>query len=233
MNRRDFLFQAAVAQRDIRPMRLGFVGVGDRGSYHLDVCLGMDSVEVKAICDTNPQFLYRAKRWVEKAGKPSPALYDRGQDRFPAPVRARRHRHGGHRHALAVSRAGVPGRHAGRQACGHRSARRAYAGRVLGPGGDFRKDRQAHRHAGTGQLQRRGPDGAEHGAEGRVRRGAARDRRLRARPAAGEVRSRARALAPAALRSTATATTIRPIPWDRWPGGSTSTAATVSTTWFR
>jgi hypothetical protein len=48
MNRRDFLFQAAVAQRDIRPIRLGFVGVGDRGSYHLDVCLGMDSVEVGA-----------------------------------------------------------------------------------------------------------------------------------------------------------------------------------------
>jgi predicted dehydrogenase len=56
-------------------MRLGFVGVGDRGSFHLDVCLGMDSVEVKAICDTNPQFLARAKRWVTASGKPEPALY--------------------------------------------------------------------------------------------------------------------------------------------------------------
>ena len=82
MNRRDFLFQAAVAQRDIRPIRLGFVGVGDRGSYHLDVCLGMDSVEVKAICDTNPQFLHRAKRWIEQAGKPSPVVYDRGKTDF-------------------------------------------------------------------------------------------------------------------------------------------------------
>jgi predicted dehydrogenase len=82
MNRRNFLFQAAAAQRSSRPIRLGFVGVGDRGSYHLDVCLGMDSVEVKAICDTNPQFLYRAKRWVEEAGKPAPALYDRGKTDF-------------------------------------------------------------------------------------------------------------------------------------------------------
>jgi radical SAM protein with 4Fe4S-binding SPASM domain len=77
MNRRNFLFQTAAAQG--RPIRLGFVGVGDRGSYHLDICLGMDNVEVKAICDTNPLFLYRAKRWMEQAGKPSPALYDRGK----------------------------------------------------------------------------------------------------------------------------------------------------------
>ena len=62
-----------------RPLRIGFVGVGERGSYHLDLCLGMDGVEVPAICDTDAAHLYRAKRWIEEAGKPSPALYARGE----------------------------------------------------------------------------------------------------------------------------------------------------------
>jgi len=79
MNRRDFLQQAALLQRTGRPLRLGFVGIGDRGSFHLDTCLNLDNVEVGALCDTNPQFLYRAKRWVEAAGRPTPALYDRGK----------------------------------------------------------------------------------------------------------------------------------------------------------
>lgn len=62
-----------------RPLRLGFVGIGDRGSFHLDLCLGLDGLEIAAICDTDAAHLYRAKRWIEEAGKPSPALYDRGE----------------------------------------------------------------------------------------------------------------------------------------------------------
>jgi predicted dehydrogenase len=34
-----------------KPLRVGFVGVGDRGSYHLDVALGIPGIEVPAICD--------------------------------------------------------------------------------------------------------------------------------------------------------------------------------------
>lgn len=79
MNRREFLFQAAAVAPGDRPLRLGFVGVGDRGSYHLDVCLGMN-VEVKAICDANPLFLHRAKRWIQEAGKPAPAMYSGKND---------------------------------------------------------------------------------------------------------------------------------------------------------
>ena len=33
-----------------KPIRLGFIGIGGRGSYHLDVALGMEGVEVPAIC---------------------------------------------------------------------------------------------------------------------------------------------------------------------------------------
>jgi predicted dehydrogenase len=83
-NRRSFLgqnglaaavMQATGAGRDVHPLRVGFVGVGDRGSFHMDTLLGIDSVEVKALCDIDANYLYRARRWVEQAGKPAPALY--------------------------------------------------------------------------------------------------------------------------------------------------------------
>lgn len=63
-------------------VRLGFVGVGDRGSYHLDAALGIKGVEVPALCDTDPAYLQRAKRWVEESGRPTPRLYNRGETDF-------------------------------------------------------------------------------------------------------------------------------------------------------
>jgi predicted dehydrogenase len=74
--------QAASAQRLTRPVRLGFVGVGDRGSYHLDIALGIDGVEVPAVCDINPAVLHRAKNWIEQTGKPSPKLYGKSRTDF-------------------------------------------------------------------------------------------------------------------------------------------------------
>ncbi len=58
-----------------RPIRLGFVGIGGRGSYHLDLALGIEGVEIPAICDIKPAALYQAKRWIEESGKPTPRLY--------------------------------------------------------------------------------------------------------------------------------------------------------------
>ena len=51
-----------------KAVRLAFVGVGNRGSYHLDCALGIEGVEVAAVCDVDDKALYRAKRWVERAG---------------------------------------------------------------------------------------------------------------------------------------------------------------------
>ena len=95
LQRRDFLgmsgtalaavpatTQSAAAQRLTRPVRLGFVGVGDRGTYHLDIALGMDGIEVPAVCDINPAVLHRAKTWIEEAGKPSPRLYGKTRTDF-------------------------------------------------------------------------------------------------------------------------------------------------------
>ncbi|MEQ5789835.1 Gfo/Idh/MocA family oxidoreductase [Muricauda sp. NFXS6] len=102
-NRRKFLRQSSVAMGGLtvagmgvpmnllahegptqsnRTIRLGFIGIGGRGSYHLDVALGIEGVEIPAICEIKPDRLHRAKRWIEEAGQPSPRLYDRGPTDF-------------------------------------------------------------------------------------------------------------------------------------------------------
>lgn len=96
-SRRDFLKYAAastlVASEITRtttgqtpagekPLRLGFVGVGDRGSYHLDIALGIEGVEVPALCDIDDKYLYRAKGWVEESGRPTPTLYGKTKTDF-------------------------------------------------------------------------------------------------------------------------------------------------------
>ncbi len=70
------------ASIDGRPARFGFVGVGDRGSYHLDIALGIDGVEIPAICDINDENLHRARRWIEESGKPRPKLYGKTRTDF-------------------------------------------------------------------------------------------------------------------------------------------------------
>lgn len=99
--RRDFLKLSAVAAGGLtiagmglpdevlaqssgndKPIRLGFVGIGDRGSYHLDAALGIPGVEVPAICEINDFCLYRAKKWIEESGRPTPTLYGRGETDF-------------------------------------------------------------------------------------------------------------------------------------------------------
>ncbi len=97
IDRRDFMKASAIMAGGIaltqpgmagihfneeRPVRLGFVGVGSRGSYHLDAALGIKGVVVPAVCDIKDSALYRAKRWVEEAGQPAPKLYGKTDNDF-------------------------------------------------------------------------------------------------------------------------------------------------------
>lgn len=59
-------------------IKLGFVGLGGRGSYHLSAALGIPGVEAKALCEILPDRLARAKTWVEEYGQPTPNLYGNG-----------------------------------------------------------------------------------------------------------------------------------------------------------
>ncbi len=69
-------------QANGKTLRLGFIGIGGRGSYHLNAALGIEGIEVPAICELKPVRLYQAKRWIEAAGLPAPRLYDRGPQDF-------------------------------------------------------------------------------------------------------------------------------------------------------
>jgi len=65
-----------------KKLRLGFIGVGGRGLYHLHCALGIEGIEVPAICELKPVRLHQAKRWIQEAGLPTPRLYDRGPQDF-------------------------------------------------------------------------------------------------------------------------------------------------------
>src|SRR5512133_2724891 len=67
---------------DGKTLRIGFIGLGGRGSYHLNCALGIEGVEVPAICELKPVRLHRAKRWIEEAGLPAPKMYDRGPEDY-------------------------------------------------------------------------------------------------------------------------------------------------------
>ena len=73
---------SAQIQTNNRTLRLGFVGIGGRGSYHLNAALGIEGIEVPAICEVIPKRLQQAKKWIEEAGLPTPRLYDRGVTDF-------------------------------------------------------------------------------------------------------------------------------------------------------
>ncbi len=78
----DFPERRAAWKQPEETVRLGFVGIGGRGSYHLSVALGLPGVEVPAICDYKADALHRAKRWVEAAGQPTPTMYGDGKEDF-------------------------------------------------------------------------------------------------------------------------------------------------------
>ncbi len=52
---------SAMAPATDRTLRLGFVGIGGRGSYHLNAALGIEGIEVPAICEVIPERLQRQK----------------------------------------------------------------------------------------------------------------------------------------------------------------------------
>ena len=63
-------------------VRIGFVGVGGRGSGLLNDLLGIDGVEIKAVCDIVPARVEAAQQRVVAAGQPEPAGYAKGETDF-------------------------------------------------------------------------------------------------------------------------------------------------------
>lgn len=64
------------------PLKIGFVGIGGRGSCLLRILLELKGVEIRALCDIRADRVARAQRWVVEAGQRQPAGYSRGETDF-------------------------------------------------------------------------------------------------------------------------------------------------------
>jgi predicted dehydrogenase len=60
------------------PVRVGVIGVGNRGTHLLRLLLRL-GVRVPAVCDINSEVAERAVRLIEEAGQPRPELYTRDE----------------------------------------------------------------------------------------------------------------------------------------------------------
>jgi predicted dehydrogenase len=70
---------ADLATKPMSEVRLGFIGVGGRGSALVQQFLSVKGCRVVAICDIRPERVARMQRAAETAGQPTPAAYDRGE----------------------------------------------------------------------------------------------------------------------------------------------------------
>ncbi len=95
MNRRDFVKNGSLAMAPLmfgstinvfakkdKKVRLGFVGVGARGTDLLKVALSIDYIEVPAVCDIIEDRVKRAQKMVKDSGRKTPAGFSRGEEDF-------------------------------------------------------------------------------------------------------------------------------------------------------
>ncbi|NQT17591.1 MAG: Gfo/Idh/MocA family oxidoreductase, partial [Planctomycetes bacterium] len=83
MGRESLAADASNVQgRPIDKVRVGMVGIGNRGTFLLSLLLEQEMVEVKAVCDIIPQRVAKAQEMVTAAGQPKPTAYSRGETDF-------------------------------------------------------------------------------------------------------------------------------------------------------
>jgi hypothetical protein len=73
---------AGFAAPKLDTVRAAFIGVGARGSGHVEQMLLLDGVRVTAICDLYKDWAENAAKRVVEAGQPAPALYTDGPEHF-------------------------------------------------------------------------------------------------------------------------------------------------------
>ncbi len=65
---------------DDRKARMAFIGLGGRGRWHLRLCLDRDDVEVKAICDIDPEAIELTNSMLKKAGYKDVPVYSEHEE---------------------------------------------------------------------------------------------------------------------------------------------------------
>ena len=82
--RRQGQSMAGYADKPMETVRLGFIGVGARGSGHVAQALQLQGVEVKAIADLYPDWGENSVKRCTDAGREKPTYYGPGKDSYKA-----------------------------------------------------------------------------------------------------------------------------------------------------
>jgi predicted dehydrogenase len=73
---------AAAGAGQERKVRLGFIGVGGRGTWLLGLALRHADTDVRAVCDVKPERVLRAQQMVKEAGFREPRGFSGGEYEF-------------------------------------------------------------------------------------------------------------------------------------------------------
>ena len=63
-------------------VRVGFIGVGERGSGHVERMALIDGTEIKAICDIRAENAEKSVSWITQNGYATPTTYVGGDDEY-------------------------------------------------------------------------------------------------------------------------------------------------------
>ena len=77
-----FVWSGKARADNDKPVRVGFVGVGTRGTGMLQISLGIKGVHVPAVCDIHAGRADKAASIVERAGQRRPETYTGGETDF-------------------------------------------------------------------------------------------------------------------------------------------------------
>ncbi|CAM5537976.1 glycosyl hydrolase family 109 protein [Streptomyces badius] len=69
-------------------VRVGIIGLGNRGASMIDLFLALPGVQVKAVCDTVRDKAEKAAKKVTAAGQPAPAIYAKDEHDYENPASA-------------------------------------------------------------------------------------------------------------------------------------------------
>ena len=63
-------------------VRIGIIGVGNRGAHHVRNLLDIENVEIRAVCDVVPDRVANVQKMVQEKGQPKPKSYSDGDYDF-------------------------------------------------------------------------------------------------------------------------------------------------------
>ena len=73
---------ASMSADDEKPVRIGCVGMGSRGTYQLRLLLKMPGIEVPAVCDNMPTHAEQSQNIIGQSGRAKPEAYTRGDEDY-------------------------------------------------------------------------------------------------------------------------------------------------------